>query len=257
MSEMLGAANGLSILGVGVSSLLEESASALYLGESRLLSAAPFDGEYLTTFPPNWLPLTGFFDASIFEVARNNLGALVLGATGDKHTADLSVSAGHKHDGLYSRLRWRQIASFPFVNNGQAVASVGAAPDECYDALVLNSATTVVLAQCRFWVSAIDAPRFVPRVRISNDNSVTVTVTLTLEYYRPSDMTLLGSQTITFDTSVVRNRQWVDGTVIGATIGGADPDVASRYIHLVRLSGIQSAATEAVAIHELAFGVQA
>jgi hypothetical protein len=257
VSELVGAALPVQILRAEEAWSSAESAEALYLGESRLLSAAPFDGEHVTTFPPNWLPLTGFFDAGIFEVCRNNLGALVLGATGDKHTADLTVSAGHKHDGLYSRLRWRQIASFPFVNNGQAVASVGAAPDECYDALVLNSATTQVLAQCRFWGARIDVERIIPRLRVSNDNSATNTVTLTLDFYEPDLSTLVASMTIVFDTSVVRARQWIDGAVVDLTAASADADVSDRRPLIVRLSGIQSAATEPVAIHELAFGVQA
>ena len=220
---------------------------------TRLGFTPPFDGEYLTTFAPNTLPLTGFFDSSIVEKARNNAAALVLALTAAKHTADLAVTAGHRHDALYTRLWWRQIAQWTFA--GYSGVNVGPLPGELYGFLGLNSVATVTLAFTRGWAQPVDMSRVVPRIRITNDNSATNTTTITLEFYNPSTLALLTSTTIVFSTAVARTKAWLEALPIDLSAGLADPGTASRIPLLVKIKGAQSAANEPVGIHELQLGV--
>ena len=228
--------------------------SAQEQGKTRLLQAKTFGGEYLTTFAPNTLPLTSFFSSNLFEIARNNAAAAVLALTAAKHTADLAVSEGHLHDGLYSRLAWRQIAQWSFASIDGA--TIGTAPDECYDAMRLSSASDVRMLWSRFWASPVDMARVIPRVRVSNDNSATNTTTLTLEFYESSDlMTVFASRVISFSTATARNRQWLEGAPIDLSGGPTDGDQGRRILFLVSVVGVQGAANEPVALHEVQLGV--
>lgn len=218
----------------------------------RLLKTKPFLGDNLTTFAPNALPLTGYFDASIIERARDNAAALVLGATGAKHTGDLVGTEGHTHDSIYSRCAWKQIATFLFVNF--AASSIGSSPDECQDALLINTASDN-LARGRFWCSKVDAARLIPRFRISNGNAINVSVSLIFDFYEPSTMNLISSNSLVLSTATTRNRVWVEAPPVDLSAAAADPTIASRIPVIVHLIGALTPATEFVALHEFELGV--
>lgn len=210
----------------------------------------------LTTFAPNRLGATSFFASEILEVAKNNAEALVLGATGANLTVDLTVTAGHTHEGADTRLAWRQIATHPFVNNG--AATIGSAPDECVDAMIVDGTATVELASIRLWLTATEAADVIPRVRASNDNSATTNCTLTFDFYDLSDLTTpVLSYNLVFSTATLRDRAWVDGVTQDLIAAGvaADADVSTRYPCICLVSAALTADIEDVAIHEISFGV--
>lgn len=233
--------------------LLDEESPDLWLG-SRLITAL-FDGEYLSTFAPNTLGLTSFLSSGLIKTIRDNLAAIVLGATGAKHTADLTVSAGHKHDGVLTRLsRWRQIASWQFSN--QAGSVVGSSPDECYDAFAFTSTSSVTKAHGRFWAQSIDAARIIPRIKVSHGNGTTLTCQVTVAFYRPDTMASLATQNITVTTEGVRNRQWMSGVAVDLSAAPADSDQSGRIPIVWRISGrLVASSAEPVAVHELQMGV--
>lgn len=221
---------------------------------SLLLLFAPFGIPVsLTTLAPNRIPTTGFLDSELLEVCKLNAQALVLGATGVNHSADLTVSAGHTHNTPSTRLAWRQIASHLFVNNEGF--TVGAAPAECYDATLVSLASTIEIAALRLWVNALELADIIPRVRVSNDNSATATCEINFDFYEADGLTLLRNYTISFDTSTARSREWIDGVSQDLSGATADTDVPTRYPLLVFVSAQLDAAIESVALHEIAFGV--
>lgn len=212
--------------------------------------------ENLTTFAPNRMPLTGYFDAEILEVAKNNLQALVAGAIGDNLTADLTVTEGHKHDNDAHRLLWRQLASFPLLNNcSPTFPPFGTAPDEVFDSVAIDDNSDLDLAVLCLLVTAADAAVLIPRVKVSNDNSATTDCNITLSFYETDCTTLVATQTITISTATARDRVWVDGSAIDCSGGAADVDLPSHVPLVVFVTGALDADTEDVALHEIAFGV--
>jgi len=211
--------------------------------------------ENLTTFAPNRLPLTGYLDVETHEVCKHNAQALYLGATGDTLAADETISAGHKHEDAATRLTWRQIATFPLHNDG--ASSVGTAPDECYDAVIIDNAVNVNMATCRLWLTAAELVDVIPRVRVSNDNSATTNCTVTFDFYLTTDFTAaVLSYALVFSTATLRNRVWVDGVTQDLTgLLDPDPDVATRYPVVCFVRGALAADVEDVAVHEVSFGV--
>lgn len=212
--------------------------------------------EALTTWAPNRLPPTAFFDLGIFEIAANNNKSIVLGATAALFTADLTVTVGHNHRTDDTRLKWRQIATFPMVNNGDTFPpSVGSAPDECIDSwIVSNSGTVREKCTLRLFLNAYELTDLIPRVRVSNDNSATTNCNVRFEFF-DVDMVSLTAYTLTFSTATLRDRVWVDGVTQDLTGANEDADVAGWYSVIVLVSASLDAATENVAIHEIAFGV--
>lgn len=212
--------------------------------------------ENLTTFAPNRMPLTSFFDVEFIEIAKNNLQALVLGASGANFTSDLSVSEGHKHEVDADRIRWRQLASFPLLNNGSPTfPPFGTAPDEVVDSVLINDITDIELAVLCLFVSAADAAVLVPRVKLSNDNSATTDCSITLNFYEADCTTFVATTTITVSTATARNRVWVDGTTVDCSAAAVDVDLPSRLPLVVFVSAALVADVEDVALHEIAFGV--
>lgn len=228
---------------------------------SKLLSSV-FNGEWLTTHAPNTLSLTSFFSGNLFQIARDNIAAIVLALTAARHTADLAVTAGHKHDAILTRIMWKQLATFHFHDAGDNAAAgsglspVGTPPNECIDAIVLSSAAAQALAYCRFWAQPVDSARIIPRIRVSNDNSATTDCTITLSFY-DRDMNFVSFRAITFSTDTLRNRVWIEMDAINLSgLGIADPDQATRQHFIVKVTGQLAADTEDVALHELQLGVQ-
>ncbi len=209
---------------------------------------------WLITFAANRLPLTGFFDSSVAETYQQNALALVLGATGVPHTGDLTINAGHKHDTVAGRIKWRQLHSYLFHNEGGI--AVLTEPELCRDATPILSVVSRDLGLCRVWCSLVDAVTLVPRIRVSNANALTVTCTVTISYCRADTMAVIASQTIVFTTATARNRQWIEGAPINIYDASlVDVDFASRVHPAVTIEGVLSAATEFVALHEIVWGV--
>ena len=206
--------------------------------------------EKLTTYAANALPLTSFFDQNVLERCKNNAQALVLGATGAALTTDLTVSAGHKHDTSAGKIIWRQICAYPFFNNG--AASIGAAPDECYDALKINATSETDYARLRLWLTAGQAATLTARVRVSHANHAD-TCTVKLYLY-----TLAGTGSTTKSKAIsqasVRAREWVDFAAVDVSAYTVDATWGARIPLLVLLTGIVTTGANAVALHEIAFG---
>jgi len=209
--------------------------------------------ENLTTFAPNRLPLTDYLSVETHEIVKHNAQALFLGATDGALTTDETISAGHKHASGATRLAWKQLHTFQLFNSEGAV--VGTAPEECFDACLISSTSSVELAGLHLFISAADAAILIPRVRVSNDNSATTTCTITLDFYEPDGTTLVLSTTIVFTTATLRDRVWIDGAAIDVDAGAVDVDHADRIPLLCFVSGVLAADTEDVAVHEIAFGV--
>ncbi len=212
--------------------------------------------ELLTTFPPNTLALTGFFDSTIPEIAKHNAQALVKGASADSLTADQSVTAGHKHEGTHEAvLRWRQLASYIFATNSQYPTI----PAETYpvDAIALYSATEQKLAMGVLWIGEEEAASVVPRVRVSFDNDVSCNAYLLLRYYdRERTLFLTTAPAFSFLTDVVEERVWHEGDAVDLRAALADAAVPSRKMIVWELTGYLVPSTEQIAIHELSFGVE-
>jgi len=213
--------------------------------------------EALTTWAPNRLPPTSFFDLGILEVSANNNKSIVLGATAALFTADLTVSAGHNHVSSTTRIKWRQIASFPMLNNADAFPpAVGSAPNEAFDSWIVNAAGPV-REKCtlRLFLNAYELTDLIPRVRASNDNSATTNCNIQFDFYQLDLTTLVATYTLTFSTATLRDRAWVDGVTQDLTGAAQDATIAGWYPLVVVISANLDAATEPVAIHEIAFGV--
>lgn len=208
--------------------------------------------EKLTTWPPNKLPATAFLDSEVLRVAKQNTQAIVLGATGFQLTTDLTVTEGHKHETSTTRLSWRQIATHVLLNHG--ADSIGAAPDECWDAVLIDGTSPIELASIRLWLTEAEASDLIPRVRVSNDNSAIADCTLTFDFY-DLDLVLFTTYDLTFSTATLRNREWVDGVAQDFSAASADAVVTTRYPLICLVSGYLDTAVEFVAIHEIAFGV--
>jgi len=210
--------------------------------------------ENLTTFAPNRLPLTGYLDVETHEVCKHNAQALFLGATGDTLAADETISAGHKHEDATTRLAWRQICTHLLHNSG--ASAIGVAPEECYDAVIIDGTSSIELASVRLWLTAAELVDVIPRLRVSNDNSATTNCTVTFAFYEPGDLTTpVLSYNLVFSTATLRTRAWVNGVTQDLTGAGADSDVSTRYPVICLVTGVLAADTEDVAIHEISFGV--
>jgi hypothetical protein len=208
--------------------------------------------ELLSTFPPNALTLTDYFSSSVLEVMKHNAQALVLGATGLDFTVDLVITEGHKHDAIESRLSWRQLQTYLFVNNVGGV--VGASPDECLDALAVAETAETDLARVRLWVPTLEAPGIIPRVRVSCEANPGETGTLTL-YFLELDGSSITSTTILVPQDTALDRAWVDGSPVDLSGLTVDVDFPARIPALVRVTGAVSDTSTPLALHELAFGV--
>lgn len=212
--------------------------------------------ESITTFAPNQLPLTGFFDSSILEIAKLNAQALVKGASAESLTSDLTVTEGHRHEGTHEAvLRWRQIVSMLFVNHG--AAPILDAPDQANDALMITEIVETDFAMGFAWLSSEEAASIIPRVRVSTDGTATVTAWIALRFY-----TLAGTLFKTIwpafivSTDTLQDRVWYEGDPIDLRDATADATVTERYPVLVKISGILSSADAALALHELSLGVE-
>ena len=218
-------------------------------GGSYLLADPIVFAEKLTTFAPNMLPLTGFYSSLIPEIAQRNAQALVFGSLGTRFVADQEVVYGHRHDTLDNRLRWRQHSNVLFFNNG--ASSIGSAPDECYDAFLLNQGSETELAWMRGFLSGVSARWAQPRIRLSNAAGA-ATITITLYYYQPGKV-LFGSVAKTISTATLRARAWVDlGYLDLSTMA---PDESIGRIPIVVLVKGSISGGESAAVHEIAFGV--
>lgn len=213
------------------------------------LEAGEADAEALTTFPPNALPLTGFYDSSIPEVAKNNAQALVLGATGLPLTADLTVTEGHKHETEAGLLGWRQLGSLLF--EARAAYTIGSAPDECYDALLIDQSAETKLGIARLWLTLLDAAEVAPRVRLTHAAAVGSLI-LTVRYYSLAG-TLLLSTSETLDTSTARTREWVDLAGVDLSGSTVDATFSGRIPLIVKVYGSKLGSVS-VALHEIAWG---
>lgn len=210
--------------------------------------------EALTTHAPNRLPLTSFFSNDILEVSKYNTQALFLGLTGTSFTTDETITGGHVHDDADSRLKWKQLYSYPLSNNG--AGSIGAAPSEAWDALLIDQTSFTRVLACRLFVSLTDAAIIVPRVKVSNDNSAVTTCRLRFEFFEPTDLTTaVVTLNATFSTVTARTRLWIDLTAQDLSALTPDPDWPQRLPIVCLVSAKVDAATEFVALHEIAFGV--
>ncbi len=212
-------------------------------------SPPPFS-ERITTFAPNLLAVTDYYSSLIPELAQRNAQALVFGSLGYTFTQDQEVVVGHRHDTVATRIRWRQLSNVLFFNNG--ASSIGAAPDECYDALLISEAGATEKAWTRLLLSYVDAAAVLPRVRLSHAAGPT-SITVTLDYYSEAAV-LFTSTSNVISTAAVRSRAWADLTSVN--LAAMAPDEARQRIPvIVRLSASRVAAGDNTALHELAFGV--
>ena len=102
--------------------------------------------ENLTTFSDNVYPASGFFDTLMAEIHAENTQALALSLTASQMAADITVTAGHKHDAAGKASTWRQVFSCLFHNG--AASSIGTAPDHessCFS----STGTSNMPATCR------------------------------------------------------------------------------------------------------------
>jgi hypothetical protein len=218
-------------------------------------AAANSDEAKLRTFPNNSLGMSSFFGSAQINQMGENSKALVLGLTGETLEADLSVSAGHQHNTTGSRLRWLQLATFPFVN------SSGSA-DDIEDAFCIRTTALLKRATVKLTVPSSDATHVIPRIKISvaPAPSAVCNLNLVLNWYQHQTGALLYAQPLfNMSTSQAIDRQWfecqpVDLIALGATFDDNNPQVFN-YSAIAELTSTLSANTEFVYVHELSFGV--
>jgi hypothetical protein len=142
-------------------------------------------------------------------------------------------------------------------HNAEASA-VGTAPNQAYDALLINSASTVECGKTSLWLSILDAATVYFRVRVSNDNSATNTTTITLTCTPNTDSlaATTATATIVFTTATLRDRQWLVSSPVDLSAITPDATHTGMINVAVEITAIQTAATEAVALHELQHGVE-
>lgn len=215
----------------------------------------PGGAEALTTFAPNKVRLTSFHDSHLHEIAKENTQALYLGATGSSLYEDETITSGHTHcEGPESALLWRQVANFKLTN--LSAGTIGASPDEAFDAALVESAIETDLAQGELWLTELQAASLIPRIQVSTDASLTDTARLCLRYYQ-TDGTLIATQSpaISVSTSHLLVREWAEGTAIDLRDAEVDDDFPTRRALLVKLSTFLDGGLEPIAVHELSFGV--
>lgn len=227
-----------------------EGSLLLGLYQSGALGNSPGIFELLTTFPPNWLPLTGWYDSQILEIAKHNTQALVFGGRGEVMTEDVIVSTGHRHDTVQSWLSWKQIANVLFQNFG--ASSVGSSPDECVDAMGITAdATETDMSWQRLHLLPIEAKAITARIRVSHDAG-TVNAVVTLYYYDTA-MNFIKASVLPVTVDTAENRVWYYFDTVDLSM--LPDDFSGKRPVLVRLTGFKDAGTEDIAIHELGFGV--
>lgn len=208
--------------------------------------------EKLRTFAPNHPVLTDFHSQLVPDFCKHNAQALVLGATGETLSDDRSVSAGHKHDTEESAIVWRQVATYK-LQNGLA-SSIGSAPDQCTDALLVGSTSETDLALLLLWLSPLEAAALEVRLRYSNSVSFDDLAMFSV-YFSALDGTPFTDSGFSIDTNSIADREWFAAPPIDVSGGTVDADFASRIPFLVRLTGQLADLTQKVALHEIAFGV--
>jgi hypothetical protein len=212
------------------------------------------DEAKLRTFPANSLGMASFFGAQQLHQMGENSKALTFGATGVPLIADLVVGQGHQHNTRASRLRWRQLATFPFVNSSIS-------GDDIEDALCLRATANTKRAVVKLVIPQSDAYYVIPRFRVSvaSAPSATITAQLTLKYYTMAGVLFLTAPSLNVNTARVIDREWVECPPVDLITAGASFDVNFPlmlvYSCFVELETTMSAITEFVYIHELSWGV--
>ena len=212
------------------------------------------DEAKLRTFPVNALGVASFFGSQQIHQMGENIKALVFGATGETLEEDLAVTLGHQHNTRASRLRWRQLATFPFVNSSIS-------GDDIEDSLCLRSTAQTKRAVVKLSVPSSDAGHVIPRFRISvaSAPSAVINAQLTLKYYTMAGALLFTAPSLNVNTFRAIDREWFDCPPVDLITIGAQADVnfpsMVSYSCFVELDTTMSATTEFVYIHELSWGV--
>jgi hypothetical protein len=229
--------------------------AVLRVNDYNQKTAINTDEAKLRTFPKNALNVSEFFGSRQIHHMGENSKALVFGITGETLEADLSVGFGHQHNTQQSRLRWLQLATFPFVNSSIS-------GDDIEDAFCIRSTGLTKRACVKLTVPFADATHVIPRIKISvaPAPSATVNLNLLLNWRNHSNGTLLYAQPLlNLSTFQALDRQWFECQPIDIMAIGAQPDennpIFVAYAILAELTSTLSANTEFFYIHELSFGV--
>ncbi len=212
------------------------------------------DEAKLRTFPANSMGVASFFGAQQIHQMGENIKALVLGATGETLEADLFVGQGHQHNTQASRLRWLQLATFPFVNSPLDGGDIE-------DSLCIRSTALTKRALVKLSVIASDAIHVVPRFRVSMSPGPNPpqNCQLLLKYYDLNGALLATTYPVTLTTFRSMDREWVYGQPVDLIAMGANFDVnfplIINYGVLVSFESIMSANLDFVYVHEMSWGV--
>lgn len=185
----------------------------------------------LLGFPQNLHADTQPFQSLGLRILQKQADSLYLAATGDDLDDDAAFSAGHKHDGWSSVLRWRQLGSWRPQGGKDDDAKEGV--------LVSNTGSRNFL-----WASLylplnadeddLPEPRIIPRYRVSNPapgSSTPGTLTILSTLYYPSGGTLTSLATVpplyvTSTSTTTFSDVWFEGPPVDldgplvASVGG-------------------------------------
>jgi len=200
--------------------------------------------EKLTTFAKNNLLPTSFLASSLPKKIQKNTDAIVYGLTGDTLDADLEVTEGHKHNDNRSQLRWKQIASYNFVNFHSSIS----------EAVRLDSTSETNLAVFNLWIPSDYITSVVCRIRVSSAGSSNVLATFRIKF-NESDYSTDYTKEILLTTHRAYDNEWIETEGIDINGMPSDVDIAGFYPVIVQLTGFLSSLSEFVSLHEISFGI--
>ena len=204
----------------------------------------------LRSFPANSLGMASFFGSAQIHQMGENAKAIVLGASGETLDTDLTVTGGHRHNTQHSRLRWQQLATFPFVNSSES-------GDDIEDALCIRATAANITVALKLWIPFEDSKHIIPRFRVSvaPAPSAVVMANLVLNYYDQGGALLETTAPLTISTSRAIDREWFECPPINLSAADADATFTDMLSVWAELTTTMGAITEFVYIHELSFGV--
>lgn len=186
-----------------------------------------------------------FADAPL--LMAENYQALVFGATGEPLDASLPSVSGHTHEARLTRLFWRSLGSFSFVNRGGQASNP--------DSFRIVSTSPLRHAAGLLWLPTQAAETLSPRLRVSHAApGVVDLVTVRVDFRQQGTGALLASRAFVFSTYRARSHEWLDGEPVD--VRGATPDAgaAARLPLRWELFAHVSAGGNVPFIHELQLG---
>ena len=206
---------------------------------------APPDELRLRSIPGNHGHETDPFGTALYEISRRSQEAIVLSATGRELDADLTVTAGHKHDDVDGRIQWMQLGAWSCGEDGD---------NGCREASYINNTAVADLMLIPLRLPLAGAipvnTKLQTRFRISNPAPGYVTYTtlyLTGVFYREDFSAALASPLLALSVQSVAARvyanEWVNGPLL--TFAVADIVAASGNLCLVLSGRIETAGDKA------------